>query len=169
MTTNMSQMIFAAFDDEGRARAALDRLRGDDFKEGGFSLLARQDFRNREAPRFGEGPKHSTLDPMIESMTTAPDLEVDNHEVAGVGALPNLLKPAPHAGLGGLQRALTEVGVDDGTAERFAATIRDQGLILGVATEDAQRGEQALRLLRNEGALALAEIDIADERLDRAP
>lgn len=163
----MSQMIFAGFDDEGRARAALDRLRGESFELGGVSLLARQDMRHRGQASVKEGPGDSTIEPLLDAMTAAPDLEVDGHEVAASGALPNLLKPAPEAGMGGLHRALTGVGIEEKTASTFAHTVRDGGLVLGVAAENAGRGQTALRLLENEGASALAALDIPEHRRDR--
>ena len=163
----MSQMIFAAFDREGRARAALDRLRGESFELGGISLLARQDLRDHGQPSVNEGPGQSTLDPLLDAMTTAPDLEVDGHEVAASGALPNLLTPAPGAGLGGLEKALMDAGIDEKTAAAFGQTVRDRGLVLGIAAENAERGRTALGLLENEGASALAALEIPEHRRDR--
>lgn len=163
----MSQMIFAAFDREGRARAAVDRLRGESFEPGGISLLARQDLRDQGQASVNEGPDRSTLDPLLDAMTTAPDLEVDGHEVAASGALPNLLKPAPGAGLGGLEKALTAAGIEEKTAAAFEQTVRDRGLVLGIAAENAERGRTALGLLENEGALALAALEIPEQRRDR--
>lgn len=160
-------MIFAAFETEGRARAALDRLAGDDFEPGGFSLLARQDLRDRPAGGASEGPKHSPLDELFAAMTRAPDLEVDTHEVAGAGALPNLLKPAPEAGMGGLMRALVEAGVRAEEARTIADTVREWGVVLGVAAENPGRVETAQRILRNEGAKACPAVDVPEGRHDR--
>lgn len=162
----MSEMIFAAFETASRARAALDRLRGDAFKEGGLSLLARQDLRETNRGLTADGGEPAAIDAMLDAMTVAPDLKVDDYEVAGAGALPNLLKPAPDAGLGGLRKALVEAGVDATTAGVFEDTVRERGLMVGVAAENAERGEKALEVLQNEGAEALARVDVSEQRRD---
>ena len=163
----MSQMIFAGFDREGRARAALDRLKGDSFETGGLSLLARQDLRNSGQVSVREGPGESALDPLLEAMVAAPDLEVDGHEVGAAGALPNLLTPAPEAGLGGLERVLVNAGVEEASAAAFERVVRDQGLILGLAAENAERCQAAMSVMHNEGASVIAALDIPEQRRDR--
>ncbi|MGF1507957.1 MAG: hypothetical protein ACFB9M_00490 [Myxococcota bacterium] len=143
-------MVFGAFPELHKASGALEQLERDGFKAAGFSAIGPQ------TERGDRGDTKGLLGELLSRMVHAPSLAVSGRDVASAGALPGLLEPGASAAVGGLRASFENAGVSSDTARRFEGTVRDSGLILGVATEDPERAQRARDILSQTGAVETA-------------
>lgn len=153
-------MVFAAFPGPQGAGQAFARLKDEGFETAGFSVIGPQSERNEPAGDYSESPE---LNQLMSNMNLAPTLTIEGRDVASAGALPNLLNPSPGATFHGLSTALQNAGASEKTAQAFADTIRDAGLILGLATEGPGRAEQARSICQEAGALETTALEVPNK------
>lgn len=156
---DMGVMVLGAFETAERAGEALSRLEREQFKPGGFSVVAPESMRTEQAaPRQPEDGE--TLRGLLANMSDAPDLHVEGMEVAASGALVKYLSGSAKAGTRGLKGALEGLGSQSEEASHFEQAIEGHGLVLGIAAENDQRAMDASSILSDSGAIETIQLKI---------
>jgi len=152
-----AQIIFGSFEDDARAGSAVDRLEREGVRPQGFSVIAaqrergdREDFRT-ESRRMRD---------LLANMNYAPNLAVEGRDVASAGALPDMLSTG--STMKGLRSALEKAGAPESAAQSFEQTVREDGLLVGVAIEGPIKAGKAEKTLKEQGAIATVTINVPD-------
>lgn len=155
----MASLVLGAFESTDAARRAIAELEANDFKKGGFSVIAAEPLRT-SAMAAGEkpGPGADVLADLLNQASHAPALRTDATNVVASGAVATMLGQVTDPGSEGIRGALERGGVSGPTAAQFERTLEGSGMILGMAAEDEPRTERAMKMLSENGATGVVSV-----------